>query len=366
MNDFSPSSLYTAEELIKGFESADPDSITQTFDFRMYRTFKNAGGAVPRRLEDALRFAEHDAHLGDSLRGWVDKNSPSLVGIMGGHKLARDTNAYKDVARLARELTRRNFVVATGGGPGAMEAGHLGAITADREDAALEASFEVLKECAALPDLRHIIDENGEVDAGLVAKAHAWFLPAYRVLRETLPQYPPGGDAEVQSPLSLAVPTWLYGNEPIMPFASHYAKFFNNSIREEALVTRSRAGIIYAQGGGGTVREIFQDMEENFYETVVAKFTPMIFFDGGGYWAPPSYDWDPATGPVGSGIKIDDFVPHIVRFSKGRAKLPHGPFSAKIRFTTDPGEIFKLLEEHRAPAQLEMHRMLRGNAPTAR
>ena len=45
-----------------------------------------------------------------------------------------------------------------------------------------------------------------------------------------------------------------------MPFATHYGKYFQNSIREEALVSNSRAGIIYGQGGGGTLREVFQDV----------------------------------------------------------------------------------------------------------
>lgn len=58
-----------------------------------------------------------------------------------------------------------------------------------------------------------------------------------------------------------------------------YAKYFQNSIREEALVAKARTGIIYARGGGGTLREIFQDVEENYYEEETSKFTPMIFFD---------------------------------------------------------------------------------------
>ena len=51
-------------------------------------------------------------------------------------------------------------------------------------------------------------------------------------------------------PASLAIPTWLYGAEPTMPFATHYGKYFQNSIREEALISNSRAGIIYGQGAG--------------------------------------------------------------------------------------------------------------------
>ena len=60
---------------------------------------------------------------------------------------------------------------------------------------------------------------------------------------------------------SLAIPTWFYGSEPSRRLSA-YAKFFQNSVREEALITPSRAGIIYAQGAGGTLREIVEDGEQ--------------------------------------------------------------------------------------------------------
>jgi hypothetical protein len=59
---------------------------------------------------------------------------------------------------------------------------------------------------------------------------------------------------------SLAIPTWEYGNEPVMPFATAYAAYLQNSIREASLVRECFAGIVYARGGGGTIREIFQDV----------------------------------------------------------------------------------------------------------
>ncbi len=45
---------------------------------------------------------------------------------MGGHAVARDDPAYAQTARLAWRLGS-TLVVATGGGPGAMEAANLGA-----------------------------------------------------------------------------------------------------------------------------------------------------------------------------------------------------------------------------------------------
>ena len=46
---------------------------------------------------------------------------------MGGHALVRGEPAYADAARLGA-LLGRTHVVATGGGPGAMEAANLGGL----------------------------------------------------------------------------------------------------------------------------------------------------------------------------------------------------------------------------------------------
>ncbi|UGY07430.1 hypothetical protein [Bradyrhizobium quebecense] len=50
-------------------------------------------------------------------------------------------------------------------------------------------------------------------------------------------------------------------------------------MREEALVNNSRAGIIYGHRGGGTLREIFQDVERNYSYKRLGEVTPIIFFD---------------------------------------------------------------------------------------
>ena len=66
------------------------------------------------------------------------------VGIMGGHSMRRDDPVFQQVAYLCRDLARRGFVIATGGGPGAMEAANLGAHFADLEDSELDAALQVL------------------------------------------------------------------------------------------------------------------------------------------------------------------------------------------------------------------------------
>ena len=42
-------------------------------------------------------------------------------------------------------------------------------------------------------------------------------------------------------------------------FASHHSKMFFNSLREVGLVTLANKGIIFFEGNGGTVQEIFQE-----------------------------------------------------------------------------------------------------------
>ena len=77
---------------------------------------------------------------------------------------------------------------------------------------------------------------------------------------------------------SLGIPTWFYGHEPATPFATHIAKYFFNSLREDVLLAIAKGGIIYSPGSAGTIQEIFQDAAQNHYETFGAP-SPMVFLD---------------------------------------------------------------------------------------
>ena len=83
--------------------------------------------------------------------------------------------------------------------------------------------------------------------------------------------------------VSLAIPTWYYGHEPSTPFATHIAKYFQNNIREDGLLTVAAHGIVYAPGRAGTLQEIFQDSAQNYYHSVGDRFSPMVFLDST-YW----------------------------------------------------------------------------------
>ena len=82
--------------------------------------------------------------------------------------------------------------------------------------------------------------------------------------------------------MSLGVPTWLYGHEPATPFATHIAKYFDNSIREDSILTIAKGGIIYSPGSAGTMQEIFQEAVQNHYLSF-GYASPMIFMNRQ-YW----------------------------------------------------------------------------------
>jgi len=137
-----------------------------------------------------------------------------------------------------------------------MEATNLGAWLAPHPDGALADALATL---AAVPRFEPI---------------PAWLDTAIEVQR----RWPfVAGKAE-----SLGIPTWHYGHEPPNVFASHIAKYFANSIREDGLLSIALAGVVFAPGSAGTIQEVFQDAAQNHYESF-GLVSPMIFF-GVDYW----------------------------------------------------------------------------------
>ncbi|MCW2816192.1 MAG: Rossmann fold nucleotide-binding protein, partial [Nocardioides sp.] len=176
------------------------------------------------------------------------------------HAVARDSPAYADAARLGRALGQ-TLVVATGGGPGAMEAANLGARLAGDDVAALETALAVLAE---VPSFRPSIDAWADSARAAVAG-----LTAPRT--------------------TLGVPTWHYGHEPPNLFATDIAKYVRNAQREAVLLEVCDAGIVFLTGAAGTVQEVFQDACENYYaeEHSVA---PMVLV-GREYWTETLPAW---------------------------------------------------------------------------
>jgi predicted Rossmann-fold nucleotide-binding protein len=266
--------VYSADELFAGYRPSEAGSYARTMDFRSYQWFVRTGRSTPIDPYAAMMRALHDSSVtfdvGDVIR---DRR---VVGIMGGHQLPRNSDAYRSIAQLGRDLARRNMLVCTGGGPGAMEAGHLGAALSASPLGRLDDTIAVLAEMPDMPTLSEIVALDGTADEKLVRIAHDWFAPAWELSRSI-----------VDPVASLSIPTWHYGHEPTTPFATHIAKLFQNSIREDGLLTIARQGIVFTQGSAGTLHEVFQDAEQNFYATDArgggSLFSPMIFLDAD-YW----------------------------------------------------------------------------------
>ncbi len=250
-------SLYSPEELFEGFVAADPCTYCDTLDARVYRHFRAMGGSDEPPMLEAFTQRLHDHGITQALETLL-QNHERVIAIMGGHGMSRASDTYLEVARLAGELAARGFLVATGGGPGAMEAANLGARLAGRDDTALRDAVHTLAAAPSYTD-------------------QAWLAQAYRVRADHAALL-----ASAPVP-TLGVPTFFYGHEPPNAFATHHAKYFANCLREEGLVSLATHGIVYAPGSAGTVQEIFQDACQNHYGTVRGLVSPMALL-GTTYW----------------------------------------------------------------------------------
>jgi hypothetical protein len=262
--------VYAADELFAGFDPARPASYGDTPDFANFRWFVATGRGTPMDAGEAVQRAVHDAHVTFDLGGIIADRR--VVGVMGGHQLPRDSDDYRRVAVLARDLARRGMLVCSGGGPGAMEASHLGATLSQHPDAVLDETIAALAVVPNMPDLHDILSPDGTPDPALVRLAGEWFAPAWLASRA------------IDEPAeTLSIPTWHYGHEPTSPFATRIAKLFQNSIREDGLLTIARQGIVFTRGSAGTLQEVFQDAQQNFYASGAEYFSPMVFL-GREYW----------------------------------------------------------------------------------
>nr|WP_218847333.1 Rossmann fold nucleotide-binding protein [Psychromicrobium silvestre] len=242
------SRLYSGAELYDGLS----EGYEQSLDGRIYQWSL----ATERSLDTSLATAMHDHSIGDAFEELFDHElaGQRVVGVMGGHASSRGSESYAAAARLGAALGAAGFTVATGGGPGAMEAANLGAWLSPQPTSALDWALERLAE---VPDFRPSVQQ--------------WALAAQQVLA----RFPEGAT-------NLGIPTWFYGHEPPNIFASRIAKYFANAVREAILLERSQGGIIFLPGAAGTVQEIFQDGCENYYASGAAV-APMVLL-GREYW----------------------------------------------------------------------------------
>ena len=115
-------------------------------------------------------------------------------------------------------------------------------------------------------------DDQLDAAIGLLARAPTYAADRERYVEgalEVRDRWPGGGE-------SLGVPTWVYLHEPTTGFATHIAKYFTNSIRENGLLAIARSGVVYAPGGPGTEQEIVTDTAQNSL-TLYQVRSPMVF-----------------------------------------------------------------------------------------
>ena len=243
-----PKGLYTSKILYNGYDYHDESTFETCYDTKVYKHYINQG-KQGHEVRETLARALHDHFISHALNNLLSLyDEKDVIGIMGGHALSRKEPGYRQIVFLSKKLTEMGKLMVTGGGPGAMEATHLGAWMAGRSDAEVNEAVDML-----IPSPTY--------------KDEGWLCHSFEVM-ECFPL-----KTEYRS---LAIPTWYYGHEPTAPFATHIAKYFDNSVREDGIVTIAKGGIIYTPGSAGTMQEIFQDAGQNHYESV-GYASPMIF-----------------------------------------------------------------------------------------
>lgn len=282
--------LYTWQELMAGYDPQDDQSL----DFRIYQHVL-AQGRYPN-IKEALAQRIHDHAIDDALRDFLEFDEHEMtrkkgVGFMGGHGTPRTDPFFRKVAQAARRLTQEGYFVISGGGPGIMEAANFGAYMAEASEDDFEVAIHILCHAPSFHDVGYI-----------------------RQSRLVLERHPTGCQ-------SLAVPTWFYGHEPTNLFATHIAKYFSNSIREDGLLAISLFGIVYAPGSAGTTQEIFMDATQNHYGSF-GYYSPMIFFGQERY------------------MKDTLLYPLLRQLSWGR------PYAEMLSITDEPEDVVQWIQQH--------------------
>ena len=197
--------------------------------------------SAPRPRRRCSPQALHDHAIDDALAAWVAGRS---AGRRHGRARAAARRAgvrRRGAARAA--LLAGRHIVATGGGPGAMEAANLGARLAGRPGEALDAALARLAGGADVPARDRRVGarrRSTRSDRGLRRHRH--------------PRASRPGTTATSRPTS---------------FATAIAKYFRNAIREAILLEVCDAGIVFLPGAAGTVQEVFQDACENYYADAV-------------------------------------------------------------------------------------------------
>lgn len=244
-----PQDVYTTDRLYAGLVPECPETFPQCYDQRVYNHFLAQGKVTDNPLESLARNLHDFCIMQSTKRLLAEYDKCKVVAVMGGNAMRRDDASYEKIARISKTLTEQGTLMVSGGGSGAMEATGFGAWMAGRAE---EEFLEALSRLKAVP-----IQEDAD-----------YLQASFGIIRD----YPQ------TTYRNLSIPTWLYGHEWTSPFATHIAKLFENSVREDTLLTIAYGGIIYAPGRAGTIQEVFQEAVQNHYLTF-GFASPMVFLD---------------------------------------------------------------------------------------
>ena len=224
--------------------SLNPDW-EHTYDKRTYNHYIRQG-KLPQDAKEVLARSLHDYCITMALDTYLKPyDKQQVVGVMGGHNLKRTEPVYRQIVDLSKQLTEQGRLMVTGGGPGAMQATHVGAWMAGRTTAEVDEAMRILQQA---PDFQS--DE--------------WLSTGFEVMR----RFP-----QEQGYRSLGIPTWFYGHEPASPFATDIAKYFDpKTLNSGALNAESEFGMgeaVFYQNGDWEYANLTNP--DNGY-TVTAEF----------------------------------------------------------------------------------------------
>lgn len=344
--------LYDPFELLQNFDPDNALSVTATLDYQSFIYFQQQGRTTISDPYAAMMEALHDASIGRGLNAFLESELQAgrlPVAIMGGHREPRGSKTYREVARIAQLLSESGFIVASGGGPGCMEATHLGALYAGRPADSLTSAIDRLADgsFAELPkNMLEVLKEGPPwtINEDFVSELHTWMLPAWKIAQELKDQITPLNR-------SLAVPTWHFGHEPFTPFATHVAKYFLNSIREDVLLALASCGIVYSEGRGGTIQEVFQDAAQVYYRGENAPITSMLFLDSK-FWTLPEVPDGKVHMPV---------MDLLQQLFVGTKNMTEEEYKRYVRLVDDADEVVNIIIENAPSAGQVVQKLAKIN-----